>query len=43
VEIPRSKFPEVTLVPGRPDAEQQKFFCWVRDNVDFQPRLRRVD
>src|SRR5439155_934481 len=22
---------------------QKKFFAWVRDNVDFQPRLRRVD
>jgi hypothetical protein len=32
-----------TLVPGRPSAEQRKFFSWVRDNVDFQPRLRRVD
>jgi hypothetical protein len=32
-----------TLVPGRPPVQQQKFFAWVRDNVDFQPRLRRVD
>ncbi|TMQ59372.1 MAG: VWA domain-containing protein [Candidatus Eisenbacteria bacterium] len=32
-----------TLLPGRGPAEQQKFFSWVRDNVDFQPRLRRVD
>jgi hypothetical protein len=32
-----------TLVPGQPYADQQKFFSWVRDNVDFQPRLRRVD
>ena len=32
-----------TLLPGRPFSEQQKFFSWVRDNVDFQPRLRRVD
>ena len=32
-----------TLVPGRPYAEQQKFFSWVQDNVDFKPRLRRVD
>ena len=32
-----------TLLPGRGPAEQQKFFSWVKDNVDFQPRLRRVD
>lgn len=32
-----------TLVPGRPNADQDKFFSWVRDNVDFQPRLHRVD
>jgi hypothetical protein len=32
-----------TLIPGRPTAAQQKFFSWVKDNVDFQPRLRRVD
>jgi len=32
-----------TLVPGRSPAEQQKFFTWVKDNVDFQPRLRRVN
>ena len=32
-----------TLVPGKDSAAQQKFFSWVRDNVDFQPRLRRVD
>jgi len=32
-----------TLLPGRPSASQQKFFSWVKDNVDFQPRLRRVD
>ena len=32
-----------TLIPGRPEAEQQKFFSWVEDNVDFQPRLHRVD
>ena len=32
-----------TLLPGKPFADQQKFFSWVRDNVDFQPRLRRVD
>lgn len=32
-----------TMVPDKPFAEQEKFFSWVRDNVDFQPRLRRVD
>jgi hypothetical protein len=31
------------LQPGRSFPEQQKFFAWVKDNVDFQPRLRRVD
>jgi hypothetical protein len=31
------------LVPNKPFAAQQKFFSWVKDNVDFQPRLRRVD
>ncbi|OGF13330.1 MAG: hypothetical protein A2W00_02750 [Candidatus Eisenbacteria bacterium RBG_16_71_46] len=32
-----------TLASDKPSAEQEKFFSWVRDNVDFQPRLRRVD
>lgn len=32
-----------TLVPDAPHARQDKFFAWVRDNVDFQPRLQRVD
>jgi len=32
-----------TLIPGKDSAEQHKFFLWVRDNVDFEPRLRRVD
>jgi len=32
-----------TLIPGRASAAQQKFFSWVKDNVDFQPRLRRVN
>jgi len=32
-----------TLIPGRAPAAQQKFFSWVKDNVDFQPRLRRVN
>jgi hypothetical protein len=31
------------LQPGKSFPEQQKFFAWVKDNVDFQPRLRRVD
>jgi hypothetical protein len=32
-----------TLIPGKASTDQLKFFSWVRDNVDFQPRLRRVD
>jgi hypothetical protein len=32
-----------TLLPGKGPEEQEKFFAWVRDNVDFQPRLRRVE
>ena len=32
-----------TLVPDKPFDQQQKFFSWIHDNVDFQPRLRRVD
>src|ERR1041385_7348997 len=32
-----------TMVPGLPITEQTRFFSWVRDNVDFQPRLRRLD
>jgi len=32
-----------TLLPGKPLEEQTRFFSWVRDNVDFQPRLKRVD
>ena len=32
-----------TLIPGKAPAEQRKFFSWVKDNVDFQPRLRRVN
>jgi hypothetical protein len=32
-----------TLIPGRAPAEQEKFFSWVKSNVDFQPRLRRVN
>ena len=32
-----------TLVPGKPIAQQEKFFSWVKDNVDFAPRLRPVE
>jgi hypothetical protein len=32
-----------TLIPGETPTEQHKLFSWVKDNVDFQPRLRRVD
>jgi hypothetical protein len=32
-----------TLHPDKAADDQEKFFAWVRDNVDFQPRLRRVD
>lgn len=32
-----------TLIPGRAPEHQQKLFAWIKDNVDFQPRLRRVD
>src|SRR5712691_11744754 len=32
-----------TLIPGKTPTEQDRFFAWVRDNVDFTPRLRRVD
>lgn len=32
-----------TMLPGKPFEEQEKFFAWVRDNVDFQPRLKPVD
>ena len=32
-----------TLIPGKPFAAQEKFFSWVKDNVDFAPRLRPVD
>ncbi len=31
------------MVPGKPFEQQAKFFAWVRDNVDFTPRLKRVD
>jgi hypothetical protein len=32
-----------TLLPGKGPNEQDRFFAWIRDNVDFQPRLRRVE
>ena len=32
-----------TMLPGKAFPEQQKFFSWLKDNVDFQPRLRPVD
>ena len=32
-----------TLQPGKPFAQQDKFFAWVKDNVDFQPRLKPVE
>ena len=32
-----------TMVPGKPFDQQTKFFSWVKDNVDFNPRLKRVD
>jgi hypothetical protein len=31
------------MVPGKPFDQQVKFFSWVKDNVDFTPRLKRVD
>ena len=36
------KDPKIFLA-DRPLAEQDRFFGWVRSNVDFQPRLQRVD
>jgi hypothetical protein len=32
-----------TYLPDTPFEQQTRFFSWVRNNVDFQPRLRRVD
>ena len=32
-----------TLAADRPFTDQRQFFTWMRDNVDYQPRLRRVD
>ncbi len=31
------------LIPDRPFEEQDRFFDWVKDNVDFGVRSRRVD
>lgn len=31
------------MLPDTPYANQKRFFGWVKENVDFQPRLRRVD
>lgn len=36
------KDPTIYL-PDTPFEKQTRFFSWVRNNVDFQPRLRRVD
>jgi len=36
------KDPKIFLA-DRPLTEQGRFFGWVRNNVDFQPRLQRVD
>lgn len=32
-----------TLLPGTATPKQEKFFAWVKDNVDFNPRLKPVD
>ena len=32
-----------TMIPGKPFPEQKKFFSWVKDNVDFSPRLKPVE
>ena len=32
-----------TMLPETPFEKQTRFFSWVQNNVDFQPRLRRVD
>lgn len=31
------------FVPGTPFEKQDKFFAWIKDNVDFNVRLKRVD
>lgn len=32
-----------TFLPDTPIEKQTRFFSWVKNNVDFAPRLRRVD
>jgi len=32
-----------TMIPGKPFSQQEKFFSWLKDNVDFAPRLRPVE
>ena len=32
-----------TMLPDTPFEKQTRFFSWVKDNVDFTPRLKRVD
>jgi len=32
-----------TMLPGTPFAKQEKFFSWLKDNVDFAPRLKPVE
>ena len=32
-----------TLIPGTPFPQQKKFFSWLKDNVDFAPRLKPVE
>ncbi len=31
------------MIPGKPFKEQEKFFKWIKDQVDFGVRSRRVD
>lgn len=31
------------MIPGKPLEQQERFFSWVRDNVDFGVRAHRVD
>jgi hypothetical protein len=30
------------IIPGKPFAEQSRFFAWIKDNVDFAVPIRRV-
>jgi hypothetical protein len=32
-----------TMIPGKPFSQQDKFFSWLKDNVDFAPRLKPVE